>query len=198
MWNREAAVFAAYASVIVYGLSVLPSLLTENPSAPSSVNALMMVPLTLATVYIIAVQFLRRRRLNHQMNGAALGAFSAFSVYCVMVFCMMILFYSSLDYWTTQGKTGHIPGAIGLYAIVLSPVLMPAALFVGASAGMVYVHFKFLLGFACPVTQGPQKRRRRRISTALVLTAMVAIAIPSMIFLGGLPALMLIGSLVHQ
>lgn len=195
---REAAIFAAYASIIVYGLSAIPSLLTESPLAPSNANAILMAPLSFAAVFFTAALYLRKRPLHHPSHGAALGALGAFAVYCITVLCLMAVFYSTVAQWSEDGQSGHIPGAFGLYAIVLSPVLMPATLFIGAFAGMMYVHVKRLLGFSRPVTQAKPARRRRRIGMALALTAMVVIAVPSMIFLGGLPALMLLGSLIHH
>lgn len=195
---REAAMFAAYASVIVYGLSAMPALVTASPSAPTNVDAILMVPLTYTAVFIASVLYLRRHQMIRASHGAELGALSAFFIYCAMVISLMSVFYSSVEHWYSQGLTSQTPGAIGLYGIVFSPVLLPAALMIGALAGMMYVHVKRLLGLATPVMEGPPTRRRRRIGMALAMTAMVVIAVPAMIFLGGLPALMLLSSLLRQ
>lgn len=194
---REAAIFAAYASVIVYGLVTIPSLLMERSSTSSFSSAILMIPLTFAAVFITAVKYLQSRPLDHPAQGAALGAHGAFGIYCFTVFCLMAIFYSTVANWSEDGRPGQAPGAFGLYAIILSPVLMPASLFFGALAGIVYVHLKHFLGFTRSAATGSATptRRRRQMSAALKLTAMVIVAIPIMIFLGGLPALMLLNAL---
>lgn len=192
---REAAIFAAYASVIVYGLVTIPSLLMERSGSSSFSNAMLMIPLTFAAVFITAVKYLQSRPLDHPAQGAALGAHGAFGIYCFTVFCLMAIFYSTVANWSDDGRPGHAPGAFGLYAIILSPVLMPAALFFGALAGIVYVHLKHFLGFTKSAAPAAPTRRRRNMNPALKLTAMVIVAIPIMIFLGGLPALMLLNAL---
>ena len=192
---REAAIFAAYASVIVYGLVTIPSLLMEGSGSSSFSNAMWMIPLTFAAVFVTAIKYLQSRPLDHPAQGAALGAHGAFGIYCFTVFCLMAIFYSTVANWSEDGRPGQAPGAFGLYAIILSPVLMPAALFFGALAGIVYVHLKHFLGFSGPAADAAPTRRRRHMSAALKLTAMVIVAIPIMIFLGGLPALMLLNAL---
>lgn len=192
---REAAIFAAYASVIVYGLVTIPSLLMERSGSSGFSNAMLMIPLTFAAVFITAIKYLQSRPLNHPAQGAALGAHGAFGVYCFAVFCLMAIFYSTVANWSEDGRNGQAPGSFGLYAIILSPVLMPASLFFGALVGIVYVHLKHFLGFTRSAAPATPTRRRRHMSAALKLTAMVIVAIPIMIFLGGLPALMVLNAL---
>lgn len=193
---REAAIFAAYASVIVYGLATIPSLLMERPGSSGFSNAVWMIPLTFAAAFITAVKYLQSRPLDHPAQGAALGAHGAFSIYCFTVFCLMAIFYSTVANWSEDGRPGQAPGSFGLYAIILSPVLMPASLFLGALAGIVYVRLKHFLGFTRSAAEsGTTTRRRRQMGATLKLTAMVIVAILIMIFLGGLPALMLLNAL---
>ena len=195
MWNREAAIFAAYATVIVSGLTAILSLLMGRPSSPGGINANVMAPITFIVVITVATIYLRNHRLGRDSRGAALGALSAFTLYCTMVFCLMAVFYSSVQQWIEQGKTGHVPGATGFYAIVLSPVLMPLVLLIGAGCGIVYIRLKHILGYTANAAPVSGTRRRRHIGMVLALTAMVVIAIPTMIILGGLPALMILGNI---
>ena len=82
-----------------------------------------------------------------------------------------------------------MPGTLGFYAIVLSPVLLPAALVLGAGAGIAYMRIKSRFGLI-ENTHRSQVRRRKRISLIVALTAMVMIAVPTMYLLGG-PALLM-------
>ena len=191
MWNREAAMFTAYASIIVYVLTASLSLLLGSPGSPSNIEANLMAPVTMIVVFITASIYLTKHRLERDSHGAALGAFSAFAVYCATVFCLMAIFYSSVHHWIDHGRSGHAPGAVGFYAIVFSPVLLPAALALGAVCGIAYMRLKRRFGMI-ETTHRKPFRRRRRISLVVVLTALVAIAVPTMILLGG-PALLILG-----
>lgn len=191
MWNREAAMFAAYASTIVYVLTACLSVLMGGPNSPGIIDPNMMTPVTMIVVFITASIYLSKNRLVRESHGAALGAFSAFAVYCAMVFFLMAVFYSSVHYWIDQGKSGHVPGAFGFYAIVLSPVLLPAALALGAVCGIAYMRLKRRFGHIETSHRSPV-RRRKRINLIVALTALVVLAVPAMILLGG-PALFILG-----
>ena len=191
MWNREAAIFAAYASIVVYLPTAALSVLMGRSDSPSNIDPNLMLPMTLVVVFITASIYLNKNRLMRESHGAALGAFSAFAVYCATVLCMMAVFYSSVQYWSEQGKSGHVPGTLGFYAIVLSPVLLPATLALGAGVGIAYMRLKRRFGHI-DTSHRTMVRRRRRISLPVALTALVMIAVPAMYLLGG-PALLMFG-----
>ena len=191
MWNREAAIFAAYASIVVYLPTAALCVLMGRSDSPSNIDPNLMLPMTLVVVFITASIYLNKNRLMRESHGAALGAFSAFAVYCATVLCMMAVFYSSVQYWSEQGKAGQVPGTLGFYAIVLSPVLLPAALMLGAGVGITYMRLKRRFGHI-ETTHRTMVRRRRRVSLPVALTALVMIAVPAMYLLGG-PALLMFG-----
>jgi hypothetical protein len=80
---------------------------------------------------------------------------------------------------------------IGWYGLILSPVLLPGPMLVGAFAGMFYIWAKRRLGLGDAMQARQPMNRGRRWVFVIALIAAPVLFLPGFFFLSGVPGMMM-------